>query len=132
MIFPNLISNCFNLLYLRNKLKNLLFHKLIWPFSFQKNCSSDLKKITNSLPSASNFKIFSWSLEQFFLTVALEKNTKIWLYNYFDPIIIGHNRFSRWAVSRLASGRAPVENHNKNHLELIHKTFHFSVPNKPS
>ena len=33
------------------------------------NCSSDLKKFANSRPSASNFKIFSWSLEQFFLTV---------------------------------------------------------------
>ena len=33
------------------------------------NCSSDLKKILNSRPSASNFKSFSRSLEQFFLTV---------------------------------------------------------------
>ena len=33
------------------------------------NCSSDLKKISNSRTSASNFKSFSWSLEQFFLTV---------------------------------------------------------------
>ena len=33
------------------------------------NCSSDLKSIANSRPSASNFKNFSRSLEQFFLTV---------------------------------------------------------------
>ena len=30
---------------------------------------SDLKIFANSRPSASNFKSFSWSLEQFFLTV---------------------------------------------------------------
>ena len=32
------------------------------------NCSSDLKNFENSRPSASNFKSFSRSLEQFFLT----------------------------------------------------------------
>ena len=33
------------------------------------NCSSDLKNFANSRPSATNFKNFSRSLEQFFLTV---------------------------------------------------------------
>ena len=33
------------------------------------NCSSDLKNFENSRPSASNFKSFSRSLEQFFLTL---------------------------------------------------------------
>ena len=33
------------------------------------NCYSDLKFFANSQPSASNFKRFSQSLEQFFLTV---------------------------------------------------------------
>ena len=33
------------------------------------NCSGDLKYFANSRPSASNFKSFSRSLEQFFLTV---------------------------------------------------------------
>ena len=33
------------------------------------NCSSDLKIFANSQPSAWNFKSFSRSLEQFFLTV---------------------------------------------------------------
>ena len=33
---------------------------------FEKNCSSDLK---NSRPSASNYKSFSQSVEQFFLKV---------------------------------------------------------------
>ena len=37
--------------------------------SVTKNCSSDLKHFANSRPSASNFKSFSRSLEQFFLTV---------------------------------------------------------------
>ena len=41
----------------------------MWPFTVRKNCPSDLKKFANSRPSASNFKSFSWSLEQFFLTV---------------------------------------------------------------
>jgi hypothetical protein len=33
------------------------------------NCSSDLKNVANSKPSASNFKSFSQSIEQFALTV---------------------------------------------------------------
>ena len=33
------------------------------------NCPSDLKNLANSQPLASNFKSFSLSLEQFFLTV---------------------------------------------------------------
>ena len=37
--------------------------------SVTKNCSSDLKIFANSRPSASNFKSFSRSQEQFFLTV---------------------------------------------------------------
>ena len=39
------------------------------PFTVWINCSSDLKSFANSRPSASNFKFFSQSLEQFFLTV---------------------------------------------------------------
>ena len=42
---------------------------MFWHFSVWINCSSDLKKFSNSRPSASNFKSFSRSLEQFFLTV---------------------------------------------------------------
>ena len=41
---------------------------MCWHFTVRINCSIDLK-ITNSRPSASNFKSFSQSLEQFFLTV---------------------------------------------------------------
>ena len=43
--------------------------KLFWPFTVWKNCSSDFKNFANSLPPASNFKSFSRSLGQFFLTV---------------------------------------------------------------
>ena len=46
-----------------------LYQKLFWPFTVWINCSSDLKKFANSRPSASNFKSFSRSLKQCFLTV---------------------------------------------------------------
>ena len=53
---------------------------MFWPFTVWINCSSDLKNIANSRPSASNFKSFARSLEQFFLTVGQnnfgKKNTK--------------------------------------------------------
>ena len=66
-------SNSSNLLYLRNLQeqvkKAFCYQRLFWPFTVWTNCSSDLKKILNSRPSASNFKKFSQSLEQFFLTV---------------------------------------------------------------
>ena len=49
--------------------KAFCYQKLFWPFTVWINCSSDLKNFKNSRPSASNFKNFSRSLEQFFLTV---------------------------------------------------------------
>ena len=69
-------SNCSNLLDLRNfqeqfKKAFCFYQKLFRPFSVWINCSSALKNFANSQPSASNFKRFSWSLEQFFLTVGL-------------------------------------------------------------
>ena len=42
---------------------------MFWPFTVWINCSSDLKIFANSRPSASNFKSFSRSLEEFFLKV---------------------------------------------------------------
>ena len=42
---------------------------MFWPFTVSINCSSHPKYFANSWPSASNFKCFSQSLEQFFLTV---------------------------------------------------------------
>ena len=49
--------------------KAFCYQKLFWPFTVWINCSSDLKNFANSRPSALNFKGFSRSLEQFFLTV---------------------------------------------------------------
>ena len=51
--------------------KAFCYQKKFWPFTVSMNCSSDLKILTNSWPSASNFKSFSWSLKQFFLTVRM-------------------------------------------------------------
>ena len=55
---------------LQEKVKKAFgYQKLFWPFPVWINCSSDLKIFANSRPTASNFETFSWSLEQFFLTV---------------------------------------------------------------
>ena len=54
--------------------KTFCYQTLFWPFTFRINCSSYLKIFANSRPSASNFKSFSQSLEQ-----------------YFDPV--GQNKF---------------------------------------
>ena len=65
--------NCSNLLDLRNLQeqvkKAFCYQTLFWPFTVWINCPSDLKNFANSRPSASNFKSFFRSLEQFFLTV---------------------------------------------------------------
>ena len=42
---------------------------MFWIFTVWINCSSDLKNFANSRTLVSNFKSFSQSLEQFFLTV---------------------------------------------------------------
>ena len=66
----NLNSNCSNLLDLRNlqeQFKNAFcYQNFFWPFTDRTNCLSDLKIFVNSQHSASNFKTFSWSLEQIF------------------------------------------------------------------
>ena len=73
IIFSNLNYNCSNFFYVRNLQeqvkKAFCYQKLFWPFTVWINCSSDLKNFANSRPSASNFKSFFRSLEQFFLTV---------------------------------------------------------------
>ena len=51
------------------KIFPILLPKIVLIFHCLNVCSSDLKKNSNSRPSASNFKSFSRSLEQFFLTV---------------------------------------------------------------
>ena len=60
-------------MYLRNLQeevkKGFCYQKLFWHFTVWINCSSHLKIFANSLPSASNFNLFSRLLEQIFLTV---------------------------------------------------------------
>ena len=72
--FSNLNPDCSNVFDLRNlqeQVKNAFcYQKLFWPFTVWINCSSYLKNLANSRPAASNFKSFSRSLEQFFLTVS--------------------------------------------------------------
>ena len=50
--------------------KTFCYQKLFWPFTVRINCSSDRKTFENSWTSASKFKNFPRSLEQFFLTVS--------------------------------------------------------------
>ena len=73
IIFSNLNCNCSNSSYLRNLQeqvkKAFCYQKLFWPCTVWINCSSDLKIFANSRPSDSNFKSFSRSVEQFFLTI---------------------------------------------------------------
>ena len=73
IIFSNLNSNISDLLDLRNLKeqvkKTFCYQTLFWSFTVWINCCSDLKIFANSRPSASNFKSFSRSIEQFFLTV---------------------------------------------------------------
>ena len=78
IIFSNLNSNCSNLLYIwetsRNKLKKNYVTKNCSELSLFKQIVLVISKtFANSQPSASNFKSFSWSLEQCFLTVG-QKN----------------------------------------------------------
>ncbi len=64
---PSIINKMRNL---KEKVKkNILLPKIVLTFHFLNKLFSDLKNFANSRPSASNFKSFSQSLEQFFLTV---------------------------------------------------------------
>ena len=70
-------SYCSNFIDMRNLQeqvkKAFCYQKLFWPFTVWINCPSDLKHFANSRPSVLNFKSFTQSLEQFFLTVG-QKN----------------------------------------------------------
>ena len=87
IIFSNFYFNCSNLSSLRNLQeqvkKAFCYQELFWPFTVWINCSSDLKNFENSRPSASNFKSFSRSLEQFFLTVGQNNFGNKILFLYF-------------------------------------------------
>ena len=73
MIFSNLNYNCSNVYdqekISRNKLKNHSVSKNCTDLSLFEYISSGLRYFENSLPSASSFKSFSRSSEQFFLPV---------------------------------------------------------------
>ena len=58
----------------------------LWPFTVWINCSSDLTNLENYQPSAWNFKSFSQSLEQFFLTVG-QNNFGNKKYHCFDLFV---------------------------------------------
>ena len=91
--------------------KAFCYQKLFCPFTVWMNCSSDLKIFADSQPSASNFKSFSQSLDQFFLTVHQNNFvnkisfTLIWLQFFkFQPITMKlYNQDCRsglWVVDR--------------------------------
>ena len=67
LLNPNFIWIIIVLIYLICETSS--YQKLVWPCTVWINCSSDLKNFAISQPSASNFKSFSWSVEQFFLAV---------------------------------------------------------------
>ena len=108
IIFPNFDFNCSNLSSLRNLQeqvkKAFCYQELFWPFTVWIKCSSDLKSFENSRPSASNFKSFSRSLEQFFLTVGqnnfgnkipeIPKKKKSWLAYHLPECLI--LKFTDW------------------------------------
>ena len=54
---------------MRYEKQALCYQKLFRPFTIWINCSSDPKNFATSRPSALNFKSFSRTLEQFFLTI---------------------------------------------------------------
>ena len=82
--------------------KAFCYQKLFWPFTVWINCSSDLKKIANSQPSASNYKSFSQSLEQFFLTV-VQYNFGTKIYTIFpscQQVKINLNLYTYWKIRK--------------------------------
>ena len=75
--------------------KSELYQKLFWPFTVWINCSSDLKNFANSRSSASNFKSFSRTQEQFFLTVGQNNfGNKI-------PLCVFAGMIDRWSLGHI-------------------------------
>ena len=74
IFFFNMNSNFSNLLGKRSIQEQLkkafCYQNLFWPFTVWTNCSVDLKHFPNSQSLVLNFKRFTWSLGQFFFTVA--------------------------------------------------------------
>ena len=106
IFFSNLNSNCSNLSDMRNLQKQVkkafCYQKLFWPFTVWINCSSDLKMFANSRPAASNFKSFSRSLEQFFLTVGQNNFGNKIPFRFVEGIIFSFFSFLKcWKVQLL-------------------------------
>ena len=114
-------SNCSNLLDLRHLQeqvkKAFCYQKLFWPFTVQTNCSNDLNFFANSQPSVSNFKSFSWSIGQFFLTVLVGQNN-------FDNKIPNHNSNAHSKIFRSIVHRFPGVHPPKNRVWVV-KICHF-------
>ena len=99
IIFTNLNYNCSIFWDLRNLQEQVeiafCYQKLFWPFTVWINCSCELKNFENSWLSASNFKSFSRSLEQFFLTVGQNNfGNKIPFQSGQNPLNFCHLFFS--------------------------------------
>ena len=75
------------------------YQKLFWPFTVWINCSTDLNIFANSRLPASNFKSFSRSLEQFFLTVGQNNFGKKYHFQYLS-LFPSKTRLKRISVYR--------------------------------
>ena len=84
---------------------------MVWPFTIRINYSSDLKIFANSWPSALNFKSFSQSVEQFFLTVVQNNFSNkipfldsfiyfIWTFNRCYLKVI-HREIKKWIIKKI-------------------------------
>ena len=97
--FSDLNHNCSNFLDLRNHQeqdkKAFCYQKLLWPFTVWINWSSDLKNFVNSRAPTWNFKSFSQSLEQFFLTLGQN--------NFGNKIPLFWYQTSLWEVLEVES-----------------------------
>ena len=101
-------SNCSNLLDVRNLQeqvkKAFCYQKLFWPFTVWINCCSDLNS-----QQASNFKKFSRSLEQFFLTVGQNNFVnKIPYFHFFsnqNAQVLMHQPSLTWQPQKQISSR---------------------------
>ena len=82
----------------------LMYCKLYWPFTVRINCSTDLKIFANSRPSASNFKSFSRSQEQFFLKAGQNNywNKISLFFIYLILLFLLHLGQKRWSLGTFA------------------------------
>ena len=139
--FFSLNSNCSNILDLRNLQKKVkkafCYQKLFWPSTVWINCSSDLKIFENSRPSASNFKSYSRSLENFFLKMGqnnfgdkipqLPKQLDQMLPDRFEFIRSFSHKISCSPVGRIATSWRGTK-HERIHAPLSRCSFLSATP----